>query len=367
MEEGVRNRFRDKSFFTGPNARQGIAEGYADYVPVFLSEIPLLFRRRAQPVNVALIQVSPPDAHGFCSLGPSVDVSRAAVQVADAIVAQVNSHMPRTHGDGIVHVSHLDAVVESHVPLPSRAKAAPSPVEDRIGKIIAENLVQDGATLQMGIGAIPDAVLAALGDHKDLGIHTEMFSDGVIPLVESGVITNGRKSNDAGKIVTSFAVGSQRLYDFIDDNPFVVFYGVDVTNDTSRIKTEYRVTAINSAIEVDLTGQVVSDSIGTRIYSGVGGQVDFIRGAGLCPEGRPIIALPSTTRRGESRIVSILKPGGGVVTTRAHVHYVVTEYGIAELWGKSLRERAAALINIAHPDHRDGLRHEAQKHLNTTL
>jgi acyl-CoA hydrolase len=350
--------FHSSCLFIAPNARQAVAMGQADYIPVFLSEIPALFYKKILPLNVALIQVSPPDRHGFCSLGVSVDVSRAAVHMADQVVAQINPHMPRTHGDGLIHISHIDLGVEVSDPLPEAGVHQLTDVEIAIGQNCA-NLVEDGATLQTGIGAIPTATLAALDQHKDLGLHTEMFSDGVIDLVEKGVITGEKKRIHPGKLVSSFVVGSRRLYDFIDDNPTVAMLDVAYTNDTAVIRRNPRVTAINSALEVDLTGQVCADSIGTRLYSGVGGQMDFMRGAALSEGGKPIIALPSVTSRGESRIVSILKPGAGVVTTRAHTQYVVTEYGVANLYGRSLRQRAKALIGIAHPDHRETLEREA--------
>ncbi|MFT5143133.1 MAG: 4-hydroxybutyrate CoA-transferase [Rhodothermales bacterium] len=349
-----RESFHTNALFVGSNARQAVAEGGADYIPVFLSETPALFRRNVLPLDVAMVHVSPPDKHGFCSLGVSVDCSRAAVETATRVIAQINPQMPRTHGDGVIHVKKIDFGVEVDTPLPSHPSPALGEVELSIGRQVAE-LIEDGACLQMGIGAIPDAVLAALTGHKDLGIHTEMFSDGIIPLVESGVITGARKRTHPGKIVASFLVGSKKLYDFVDDNPQVLMLDCGYTNDTRAIRRNKRVVAINSAIEVDLTGQVVADSIGTRQYSGVGGQMDFIRGASLSPGGKPVIALPSSTRRGESRIVPFLKEGAGVVTTRAHVHYVVTEYGAVNLYGKNLRDRARALISIAHPDHREDL------------
>lgn len=381
LQPGVKG-FRDLNLFTGANARAAVNEGRADYVPIFLSEIPLLFRRGNLPVNVAMINVSPADKHGYHSLGTSVDVVRAALQAADHIVAMVNPAVPRTFGDASVHESHLDVVWHHESPLsqlhtrkprvmkagaPAAADAgaaaadAEATVEEAIGKLIAQELVSDGATLQMGIGGIPDAVLRALGDHKDLGIHSEMFSDGILDLVDKGVITNSRKLIHPGKITGSFALGSKKLYDFMDDNAGVVMRDIAFVNDTYNIARQPTMTAINSCIEIDLTGQVVSDSIGRRVYSGVGGQMDFIRGAGLCPDGVPILALPSMTSKGESRITAELKPGGGVVTTRAHVHWVVTEHGLVNLFGKSLRERAQLLISIAHPDHRAALTAAAKK------
>ena len=350
--------FCTSALFVGGNVRGAVAEGQADYIPVFLSEVPALFRHHILPLDVALVQVSPPDRHGFCSLGVSVDATKAAVETAQTVVAQINPQMPRTHGDGLIHVDAIDFGVEVDDPLPEAPPRALTDVERAIGRHVAA-LVDDGATLQMGIGAIPDAVLAALGDHRDLGIHTEMFSDGIIELVERGVITGARKRKHPGKIVGSFLMGTRRLYDFVDDNPQVAMLDCAYVNDTRVIRQNPRVTAINSAIEVDLTGQVVADSIGTRMYSGVGGQMDFIRGASLSQGGKPIIALPSTTRRGASRIVPFLQEGAGVVTTRAHVHYVATEYGVANLYGKNLRERARLLIDLAHPDHREALEEAA--------
>lgn len=360
----LRGRVYTNSLFVGANVRPATNDGYADYVPVFLSEVPALFRNRVLPLDVALVQVSPPDKHGFCSLGVSIDASRAAVDSAKFVVAQFNSFMPRTHGHGLVHISDIDYVVEADVPLVAHPPTEPTDVERAIGRHVAE-LVEDGATLQMGIGAIPDAVLASLRDHKDLGIHSEMFSDGVVELVEAGVINGSKKARQIGKVVGSFCLGSQRLYDFVDDNPSVEMLEAGYVNDASNIRRHPKVTAINSAIEVDLTGQVCADSIGPRIYSGVGGQMDFIRGAALSEGGKPIIALPSTSRTGISRIVSILKEGAGVVTTRAHVHYVVTEYGVANLYGKNLRQRARALIDVAHPDHREQLSREAHDRFST--
>ena len=350
--------FRTNCLFIGPNVRNAVATGEADYIPVFLSEVPALFYKKILPVNVALIQVSPPDRHGFCSLGVSVDVSRAAVHVADHVVAQINPHMPRTHGDGLIHISKIEYAVEVSDPLPELAAHQLTEAEIAIGQNCAD-LVENGATLQTGIGAIPAAVLAALGQHKDLGLHSEMFSDGVIDLVEKGVLNGVKKRIHPEKIVGSFVMGSRRLYDFIDDNPNVAMLDVAYVNDTAVIRRNPKVTAINSAIEVDLTGQVCADSIGMNLYSGVGGQMDFIRGASLSEGGKPIIALPSVTTKGESRIVPILKPGAGVVTTRAHVHYVVTEHGVANLYGKNLRQRARALIGIARPDYREALEREA--------
>jgi 4-hydroxybutyrate CoA-transferase len=352
--------FRVNALFVGANIRRAVEEGRADYVPVFLSEVPSLFRSGILPLDVALVHVSPPDRHGFCSLGVSVDVACAAVQTARTVIAQVNPRMPRSHGDGLIHVDAIDSMVEVDEPIYELPPQELSDMERAIGRHCAE-LVDDGATLQLGIGAIPQATLAALGDHHRLGIHTEMISDGVVDLVEKGVITGEAKRVNPGKIVAGFALGSRRLYDFIDDNPLVAMLDMAYVNDTEVIRRNPKVTAINSAIEVDITGQVCADSIGDRQYSGVGGQMDFIRGAALSEGGRPIIALPSVTSSGESRIVSMLKPAAGVVTTRAHVHFIVTEHGIADLFGKNLRQRAAALIAIAHPSHRDALAAEARR------
>lgn len=346
--------FRVNAFFVGANVRGAVHSGRADYIPVFLSEIPALFRRGFLPIDVAMIHVSSPDKHGFCSLGISVDIARAAVDCARYVIAQINPQMPRTIGDALVHVNDIHAMVESDEPLMEAPLPPISEVEQAIGAHIA-GLIEDGATLQMGIGAIPNAVLASLTNHKDLGIHTEMFSDGVIPLVESGVITGRKKAKHPGKIVAGFVMGTKRLYDFVDDNPQVLMLDIAYVNDTTVIRRNPKVTAINSAIEIDLTGQVCADSIGTLQYSGVGGQMDFIRGASLSEDGKPIIALPSTTSKGESKIVPFLKEGAGVVSTRAHVHYIATEHGVTNLYGKNLHQRAAELIKLAHPDHREAL------------
>ncbi|HWA82717.1 MAG TPA: acetyl-CoA hydrolase/transferase C-terminal domain-containing protein [Fimbriimonadaceae bacterium] len=357
-EPGMELSFRVNALFVGANVRKAIQEGRGDYIPIFLSEVPNLFRSGLMPIDVALMQVSPPDRHGFCSLGTSVDASLAAMQSAKHVIAQINPKMPRTFGDGLVHVDDLHAIVESDEPLNEVKSPPPTEIEAKIGRYCSE-LVENGATLQMGIGAIPNAVLAALEHHKNLGVHTEMFSDGLIPLVKSGVVNDREKRVRTGKIVASFIWGTRELYDFVDENPQVSMLDVAYVNDTSVIRRNPKVTAINSAIEVDITGQVCADSIGTVQYSGVGGQMDFIRGAALSEGGRPIIALPATTKKGLSRIVSELKSGAGVVTTRAHVHYVVTEYGIANLYGKNLRQRAKAMIEIAHPDSREELQREA--------
>ncbi|BDG04711.1 acetyl-CoA hydrolase/transferase family protein [Anaeromyxobacter oryzae] len=352
--------FRVNALFVGVNVRPAVEEGRADYLPVFLSEVPQLFRAGILPLDVALVHVSPPDRHGYCSLGVSVDVTRSAVQTARTVIAQVNPRMPRSHGDGLIHLDAIDYLVEVDEPIHEMPLATLTDIERAIGRHCAE-LVDDGACLQLGIGAIPQATLAALGDHHRLGIHTEMLSDGIVDLVEKGVITGEMKRVHPGKIVGGFALGTRRLYDFLDDNPLVAMLDIAYVNDTAVIRRNTKVTAINSAIEVDLTGQVCADSIGDRLYSGVGGQMDFIRGAALSEGGKPIIALPSVTSSGESRIVSFLKPGAGVVTTRAHVHFVVTEHGIADLFGKNLRQRAAALIAVAHPAHRDALAAEARR------
>lgn len=347
---------QDKSFFIGANTRKAVAEGRSDYIPVFLHEVPLLFRRGLHPIDVALISVSPADSHGYHSLGVSVDVTRAALQCAKKIVAVVSPHVPRTFGDGQIHTSHIDAMIEDPTFKPHEAgERSVKDADDAIGRIIAEQLVEDGATLQAGIGAIPNSTLRYCKDHKNLGVHSEMVSDGVIDLIKSGVVNNSQKKFQAGRTVTSFAIGSSRLYEFMHDNTEIEMQEVSYTNDTHIIRQQPKMTAINSAIEVDITGQVVSDSIGTRLFSGFGGQLDFIRGASLCPDGKAIIALHSTTGNGSSRIVPFLAPGAGVVTTRAHVHWIVTEYGAVNLFGKSLRERAKALISVAHPQHRDML------------
>lgn len=358
--------FRVNCLFIGANMRKAVQEGRADYTPVFLSEIPNLFYSNSLDVNVALLQVSPPDQHGFCSLGVTVEAAHAALHSAETVIAQVNSHMPRTHGDALVHVSKIDYLVPFNQPLPETPRSVLTNTEEKIGKLTAE-LVENGATLQMGIGAIPDAVLSQLGSHENLGVHTEMFSDGLVDLVEKGVITGSLKKKHRGKIVATFVMGTRRVYDFVHDNPMVAMLDVAYVNRPTVIQQNPKVTAINCAIEVDLTGQICSDSIGTAPFSGVGGQVDFIRGAALSEGGKPIIALPSRTSRGISRIVPVLKTGAGVVTTRAHAHYVVTEFGTAYLHGKSLRERAKALINIAHPDTRELLERAARETWNLQL
>jgi acyl-CoA hydrolase len=350
--------FRINSLFVSENVREAVNSGRGDYVPVFLSEIPILFRRGILPIDVALVQVSPPDKHGYCSLGTSVDIAVSAVKTAKYVIAQVNPRMPRTLGDGMIKLTDFDATVYAEEELPEVSSGKPNEISARIASHVSE-LVENGATIQTGIGTIPDAVLASLANHKELGVHTEMLSDGIIPLIETGVVTNQHKKKHRGKTVTSFLVGSRKLYDFVDDNPAIVALGIDYVNDTAVIRTNPKVTAINSAIEVDITGQICSDSIGAYHYSGVGGQMDFVRGASLSERGKPIIALPSITTTGISRIVPFLKPGAGVVTTRAHAHYIVTEYGTAYLYGKNMRQRAKALIEIAHPNHREELERSA--------
>lgn len=350
----MKNSFLINSLFVSEPVRAAVHEGRGDYVPVFLSEIPELFRNGLLPLDIAMVQVSPPDKNGFCSLGVSVDIARSAVNTAAAVIAQVNPNMPRTLGDGMIHTSRFTAMTWCDDPLHEVKAPAPTTVASRIATYIAE-LIEDGSTLQTGIGSIPDAVLSALKNHKDLGIHTEMFSDGVIDLIKSGVINNSRKRSHPGKSVTGFCIGTKKLYDFVDDNPSIAFLDIDYVNEVSVIRKNPKVVAINSCIEIDLTGQVCADSIGTYQYSGIGGQMDFIRGAALSEGGKPIIALPSRTSGGKTRIVPFLKEGAGVVTTRAHVHYVITEYGVAYLFGKNLRQRAKALVNIAHPDDREAL------------
>ncbi|XP_076630591.1 succinyl-CoA:acetate/propanoyl-CoA:succinate CoA transferase [Colletes latitarsis] len=357
--------FRSVSLFIGGNVRAAVQAGTADCVPIFLHEIPRLFKEGYVKPDIALVHVSPPDNNGYCSFGTSVDCVRSAVSHSKYIVALVNKHMPRTFGDASIHVSHLDFAVEHHVPLPVHPVKAPSKEEQEIGKNIAENLVVDGATLQMGIGSIPDAVLSALKNHKDLGIHSEMFSDGVVDLVHKGCVTNNRKTMHKGRIVGSFCVGSQKLYDFMHNNPFIEMLVVDYVNDPKVIAKQPNMTAINSCIEVDITGQICSDSIGTKMYSGFGGQLDFITGAAISDDrcGKPIIALQSVTSKGESKIQPVLKLGAGVVTNRAIARYVVTEHGIASLFGKSLQQRAYELIQVAHPDHRESLEKAAFERL----
>ena len=353
--------FRHRALFIGPNARAAVNEGRADYIPVFLSDVPHLLESGLLPLDAVLINVSPPDEHGYCSLGTSVEAMQAAIRAARTVIAQLNRAMPRTLGESFVHVDQIDLGVEVDIPPYEHRDPDIGDVERRIGQYVAD-LIPDRATIQMGIGAIPSAVGLALRDKKDLGVHTEMMTDVVVDLVEAGVITGRAKERNRGKIVATFMMGTERLYRFVDDNPMVEMRPTDFTNDTHVIRSFSRMTAINSAIEVDLTGQVCADSIGHRMYSGVGGQMDFIRGAALAPEGRAIIALPSTAARGAStRIVSSLNEGAGVVTTRAHVRTIVTEWGVAELYGQSLRERAKRLIGIAHPDFREQLTAAARR------
>ncbi|MBL8744451.1 MAG: acetyl-CoA hydrolase/transferase family protein [Myxococcales bacterium] len=360
FEPGVNERLRSVSFFTGPAARGAIERGDAEYMPVFLSDIPGLFQSGQIPLDVAMVQLSPPDRHGNATLGTSCDAARAAVDSARIVIAEINELMPRTHGATVVPMSRLAGYCWTRRPLPSHDAVPIGPVEQRIGESIA-GLIEDGSTLQVGIGAIPDAVLARLGDKNDLGVHTEMFSDGLVPLLRSGVVNNTRKAIHPGRTVTSFVTGSRDLFDFVDGNQLIELHPCDRTNDTALIRKNDRVVAINSALEIDLTGQVCADSVGHRIYSGIGGQMDFIRGAAMSRGGKPIIALASTAVSGTvSRIVPALRPGAGVVTTRGHVHWVATEYGIRNLHGLTLRERAEALISLAHPDFRAELRAAAR-------
>lgn len=351
--------FSVNCLFIGANMRGAVQEGRAQYTPVFLSEIPQLFRKKILPISVALIQVSPPDHHGYCSLGVTVEAAHAALYSATTVIAQVNEFMPRTHGDALVHVRNITHLVNGPAPILESSHRAISDIELMIGRNVA-GLIEDGATLQTGIGTIPDAVLQQLTGHMNLGVHTEMFSDGMVDLVERGVITGSLKAKHMNKIVATFVMGSKRVYDFVHDNPMVAMLDVGYVNDPSIIRRNPKVTAINSAIEIDVTGQVCADSIGTRPYSGVGGQIDFIRGASQSEGGRPIIAMASRTKRGVRKISTVLKPGAGVVTTRAHVRFVVTEYGVAELFGKTLLQRATSLINIAHPDDREQLAKETR-------
>jgi 4-hydroxybutyrate CoA-transferase len=351
--------FRHNSLFVGPADRVAVNEGRADYTPVFLHMIPRLFTEKIVPLDVAMMQTSPPDEHGFMSFGVEVMQARAACATAKTVIAQVNRHMPRVLGDSFIHVSHVHRIVEADVPLPE-LKAKPSTdIERAIGKNIRA-LITDGATIQMGIGGIPDAVYEMMDGLKDLGIHTEMLSDGAMRAIERGIVTGAKKNVHMGKAVITFALGTKELYDFLDNNPLIEAHPVDHVNDPYVIGQHENFIAINSALEVDLTGQVCSDSIGTRIYSGFGGQVDFIRGAARSPGGKPIIALPATAK-GETRIVPMLKPGAGVVTSRADVHYVITEFGVAKLFGRNLRERAEDLIAIAHPDHHEALTKAAKQ------
>ena len=350
----LRESFHVNSFFIGKNVRHTLKAGNGSYTPVFLSELPMLFKRNTIDLDVALIHVSVPDKHGYCSLGVSVEATLAAIENATYVIAQVNKNMPRTFGAGIIHVSEITTFVDCEDQLPGHEIAPPSEIENMIGNHVA-GLIEDRSTLQMGIGSIPNAVLSRLGNHKDLGLHTEMFSDGVIDLILKDVINGNYKAVNRGRALATFLIGSQKLYDYVDDNPFIEMRASNYTNDVSIIKQNPKMVAINSAIEVDLTGQVCADSIGQNMYSGVGGQMDFIRGASLSEGGKAIIALPSITNKGISRITPFLKPGAGVVTTRAHVQYIVTEYGVANLYGKTIKQRVKELVNIAHPDFRESI------------
>jgi 4-hydroxybutyrate CoA-transferase len=359
-DKEMAGHFRHRSLFTGANVRQAVNEGRADFVPIHLHDVPALITRGILSIDVALIHISPPDEHGFCSFGVGVDATKTAVEHARTVIAMVNRQMPRTLGDSFVHVSKLSKIVEVDEPVLEHAMASEVSAAARsIGENIA-SLIDDGATIQMGIGEIPDAVLLFLQDKKHLGVHTEMFSDGLVDLFEAGVVTNERKTLHRGKIVASFVIGTRRAFDFVDNNPFMEFHPNEYVNDPMVVARNDNMVAINSALAIDLTGQVCADSIGTRIYSGFGGQLDFIRGAARSTGGVPIIALPSTAKEGAiSRLVDTLIPGSGVVTTRADVHYVVTEYGVANLYGRSLRERARSLIDLAHPDFRGELERAA--------
>jgi len=350
----LKDSFHVNSLFLGANVRHTLQAGNGSYTPVFLSEVPILFKRNIIDIDVTLIQVSPPDKHGYCSLGTTVMATLAAIENASHVIAQINPQMPRTHGAGIIHISELDSFVEVNEPIFEINIPETTVVEDKIGGYIAE-LIDDRSTLQMGIGNIPNAVLQRLSNHKDLGLHSEMISDGVVDLILKDVINGNYKGVNRGRAMATFLLGTRKLYDYVDDNPFIEMRTADYVNDVAIIRKNPKMIAINSAVEVDLTGQVCADSIGTKLYSGVGGQVDFIRGASLSEGGKAIIALPSTTKKGISRIVPYLKRGAGVVTTRANVHYVVTEYGVANLYGKTLEQREKALLNISHPDHREAM------------
>ena len=346
--------FHVNSFFIGANVRHTLKAGNGSYTPVFLSELPLLFRKRVVLLDVVFIHVSPPDRHGYCSLGVSVEASIAAIENAKIVIAQVNINMPRTFGDGILHVSEIDYLVEVNIPIFAHEVTSFSAEEEKIGEYVA-SLIDNKSTLQMGIGSIPNAALSKLKNHKDLGLHTEMFSDGVIDLIENDVINCNYKGTSRGRALATFLIGSKRLYDFVNDNPFIEMKESSLVNDTAIIRKNPKMIAINSAIEVDVTGQVCADSIGANMYSGVGGQMDFIRGASLSDGGKAIIALPSITKRGESRIVPYLKQGAGVVTTRSHVQYIITENGIANLYGKTLKQRVDEMVKIAHPNHQQAV------------
>lgn len=347
--------FNINCMFVSTSVREAVNAGRADFIPVFLSDIPDLFKKNILPIDVAIVQVSPPDQHGYCSLGVSVDIARSAVNTARYVIAQVNPQVPRTHGDGLIHTDRFTKMVLHEEGLPLIDYGAKIGADElKIGEYVA-GMIEDGSTLQMGIGTIPDAVMRSLYNHKHLGVHTEMCSDGIINLVEKDVIDNTRKKIHPNKTVTSFALGTQKLYNYVNDNPAFAFLDIDYVNDPHVIRRNNKVVAINSALEVDITGQVCADSIGILQYSGIGGQMDFMRGAALSEGGKPIIALTSRTHKGQPRIVPQLKEGAGVVTTRGHIHYVVTEYGIAYLYGRNLRQRAKELINIAHPDDREML------------
>lgn len=348
-------RFRHNAMFIGPNVREAINDGRADYTPIYLSEIEGLFESGAMPIDVALLQLSPPDPHGFCSFGVGVDTSLTAAKCARYVIAQINDHMPRTYGDSFIHVSEIDAIVDSSRPLCAMKREPVSEMQDAIARHVA-GLIDDGAVIQTGIGGIPEAVLPFLMDRKDLGVHSELVSEGVIPLIEAGVLTGARKNFKPRKIILGFALGTKRLFDFLDNNPIFEFHPTAYTNDPGRIALNDNMIAINSALQIDLTGQVCSDSLGNKFYSGIGGQVDFLRGASRSRGGKPIIAISSTAKHGTiSRIVPTLSPGAGVVTSRGLIRYVVTEYGVAYLHGKTIRERAQALINIAHPKFQEEL------------
>jgi len=361
VNPGMEKHFKHKAFFTGANVRKAVHEGRAEFIPIFLSEVPLLFKRNIIPVDIALLNVSPPDEHGFCSYGVDVGTIKTAAEKAKIVIAQINSEMPRSLGDSFIHINKIHHIVEHTEAISELPQVDPNTSEemmkiyDAIGKNTAE-LIENGSTLQMGIGAIPDSVMKYLHDRKNLGIHTEMFSDGIVNLVEEGIINGEEKTIHPGKIIVGFVLGTKRVFKFIDNNPVIEFHPQEYVNDPFIISQNKKMVAINSAIEIDITGQVCADSIGTRIFSGIGGQVDFIRGAAHSEGGKPIIALPSITKDGEvSRIVPQLNPGAGVVTSRGDVHYVVTEYGVAQLFGKTLKERARELIKLAHPKFRDEL------------
>ncbi|MEE8121820.1 MAG: acetyl-CoA hydrolase/transferase C-terminal domain-containing protein [Anaerolineales bacterium] len=364
IDPEMEGHIRVNTLFISPNIRKAVHEGRADFTPIFLSEVPLLFRDNHLPLDAILLQVSPPDEHGFCSLGIEAGLVKSAAQGANVVIAEINEQMPRTLGDSFIHFSKIDFAVSVNYPLAELSMGKATDLSMKIGRTIAD-LIEDGSTMQMGIGAIPNAVLSYLGDKKDLGVHTELFSDGVIKLIESGVLTNEKKTLHPGKIIAGFILGSKKLYDFVDDNPIIELHPTEYVNDPFVIAKNEKMVSINSAIEIDLTGQVVADSIGPKLYSGVGGQLDFVYGASRSKGGKPIIALPSTATPGGgaqiSRIVSMLKQGAGVVTTRNHVHYVVTEYGVANLYAKTIKQRARALIEIAHPDFREALEQEANE------